>query len=77
MKKMKNLMCNTLAVTALVMAFALPQAKAEEMKPREEMIHRRAVEAAVWDMPLEGTRGLLVGTRTDLGGGRTRLTLAI
>ena len=39
-----------------------------EMSPREQMIHRRAVEAAVWGMPLVGTRGFLVGTRRDLGG---------
>lgn len=32
------------------------------------MIHRRAVEAAVWGMPLVGTRGFLNATRTDLGG---------
>lgn len=65
---MKNLMCNTLVVMALVMASALPQAEAKEMTPREKMIHRRAVEAAVWGMPLVGTRGFLNSTRRDLGG---------
>ena len=33
--------------------------KAQELSPREQMIHRRAVEAAVWGMPIEGTRGLV------------------
>ena len=40
---------------------------APEMSPREQMIHRRAVEAAVWGMPIEGTRGLLLAARSDLG----------
>jgi len=44
------------------------QAQASEMSPREKMIHRRAVEAAVWGMPIEGTRGLLLGARNDVGG---------
>ena len=39
-----------------------------EMSPREKMVHRRAVEAAVWGMPMVGTSGFLVGTRRDLGG---------
>ncbi len=47
---------------------AAPQAQAQELSPQEQMIHRRAVEAAVWGMPLEGTRGFLVATRNDLGG---------
>ena len=38
-----------------------------EMNPQEKMIHRRAVEAAVWAMPIEGTRGLLLAARSDLG----------
>jgi hypothetical protein len=38
-----------------------------EMSQREQMIHRRAVEAAVWGMPIEGTRGLLLAARNDLG----------
>lgn len=42
--------------------------KAQELSPQEQMIHRRAVEAAVWGMPLVGTRGFLVATRRDLGG---------
>jgi hypothetical protein len=67
-RKMKNLILNMLAVTVLVTAMALPQVQARELSPQEQMIHRRAVEAAVWGMPLEGTRGFLVGTRTDLGG---------
>jgi hypothetical protein len=48
---------------------ALPQvqAQAQEMTPSEKMIHRRAVEAAVWGMPIEGTRGLLLAARRDLG----------
>ena len=48
---------------------ALPQvqAQAQEMTPSEKMIHRRAVEAAVWGMPIEGTRGLLLASRKDLG----------
>ena len=48
---------------------ALPQvqAQAPEMTPSEKMIHRRAVEAAVWGMPIEGTRGLLLAARRDLG----------
>ena len=37
------------------------------MNPQEQMIHRRAVEAAVWGMPIEGTRGLLLAVRSDLG----------
>ena len=41
---------------------------APEMSPQEQMIHRRAVEAAVWGMPIEGTRGLLLGARRDVGG---------
>ena len=41
---------------------ALPQAQAQKLNPREQMIHRRAVEAAVWGMPMVGTRGFLVGT---------------
>ena len=36
------------------------QAQTPEMNPEEKMIHRRAVEAAVWGMPIEGTRGLLL-----------------
>jgi len=44
------------------------QARAQELSPREQMIHRRAVEAAVWGMPIEGTRGLLLAARSDLGG---------
>jgi hypothetical protein len=65
---MRNRMYNTLAITVLVLSIVLSQAQAQELSPQEQMIHRRAVEAAVWGMPLEGTRGLLVGTRTDLGG---------
>ena len=38
-----------------------------ELNPQEQMIHRRAVEAAVWAMPIEGTRGLLLAARKDLG----------
>ena len=34
---------------------------------QEQMIHRRGVEAAVWGMPIEGTRGLLLAARKDLG----------
>ena len=45
-----------------------PQARAQQLSPQEQMIHRRAVEAAVWGMPIEGTRGLLLGARNDLGG---------
>jgi len=41
---------------------------APELSPQEQMIHRRAVEAAVWGMALEGTRGLLISARNDLGG---------
>lgn len=41
--------------------------QALEMSPHEKMIHRRAVEAAVWGMPIEGTRGLLLASRKDLG----------
>lgn len=41
--------------------------QAQEMSPQEQMIHRRAVEAAVWGMPIEGTRGLLLAARSDLG----------
>ena len=43
-------------------------AQAQELSPQEQMIQRRAVEAAVWGMPIEGTRGLLLGARNDLGG---------
>ena len=43
------------------------QSQALEMNPQEQMIHRRAVEAAVWGMPIEGTRGLLLAARKDLG----------
>ena len=46
----------------------VPQAQGQELSPREKMIHRRAVEVAVWGMPLVGTRGLLNGTLRDLGG---------
>jgi hypothetical protein len=56
------------AITTLVMASALPQAQAQELSPQEQMIHRRAVEAAIWGMPLVGTRGFLNSTRRDLGG---------
>ena len=42
--------------------------ESKELIPREQIIHRRAVEAAVWGMPMEGTRGLLVGARNDVGG---------
>ncbi|MGB3713032.1 MAG: DUF1254 domain-containing protein [Candidatus Promineifilaceae bacterium] len=45
-----------------------PESESQELSPQEQMIHRRAVEAAVWGMPLEGTRGFLIATRTDLGG---------
>ena len=38
-----------------------------ELSIQEQMIHRRAVEAAVWGMPIEGTRGLLLAARKDLG----------
>ena len=62
---MQNLMLNMLAVTALVFAIALPQVQAQELSPQEQMIHRRAVEAAVWGMPIEGTRGLLLGAQKD------------
>jgi len=65
---MKNLILIMLAVTALVTAIALPQVQAQELSPQEQMIHRRAVEAAVWGMALEGTRGLLISARNDLGG---------
>lgn len=41
--------------------------QALEMSPHEKMIHRRAVEVAVWGMPIEGTRGLLLASRKDLG----------
>ena len=61
-------MLNMLAATALVFAIALPQVQAQELSPQEQMIHRRVVEAAVWGMPIEGTRGLLLGARNDLGG---------
>ena len=36
--------------------------------PEERMLFRRAVEAAVWAMPLVGLRGFLTATRRDLGG---------
>ena len=49
-------------------AQAPARAQAQELSPQEQMIHRRAVEAAVWGMPIEGTRGLLLGARNDLGG---------
>jgi len=45
-----------------------PEAQAQELSLQEQMIHRRAVEAAVWGMPIEGTRGLLLAARSDLGG---------
>lgn len=38
-----------------------------ELSIQEQMIHRRAVEAAVWAMPIEGTRGMLLASRSDLG----------
>jgi len=52
-----------------IFALATAQAAAEtlELNPQEQMIHRRAVEAAVWGMPIEGTRGLLLAARSDLG----------
>ena len=66
---MSNLILNMLAVPVLITAIALPQVQAaQELSPQEQMIHRRAVEAAVWGMALEGTRGLLISTRNDLGG---------
>ncbi len=46
----------------------VPQGQGQELSPREKMIHRRAVEVAVWGMPLVGTRGVLNDTRRDLGG---------
>ena len=42
-------------------------AQASGLNTQEQMIHRRAVEAAVWGMPIEGTRGLLLAARNDLG----------
>ena len=66
---MKKLMINMLAVASLITVIALPQAQAaKELSLQEQMIHRRAVEAAVWGMPIEGTRGLLIGARNDVGG---------
>ena len=58
-------MSNMLAVAALATAMTLAQA--QELSLQEQMIHRRAVEAAVWGMPIEGTRGLLLAARSDLG----------
>lgn len=56
---------STVVNTATVAPAA--QVQALEMNPYEKMIHRRAVEAAVWGMPIEGTRGLLLAARKDLG----------
>ena len=55
-------------IFATLLASAQPAFAQRELDPREKMIYRRAVEAAVWGMPLVGTRGFLNGTRRDLGG---------
>jgi len=45
--------------------FAAP---AEKLGIEGRMLHRRAVEAAIWGMPLVGIRSFLTATRRDLGG---------
>ncbi len=66
---LKAVLLAAFSMLALSPAYAADApTQAQELTLQEQMIHRRAVEAAVWGMPLVGTRGFLTSTRRDLGG---------
>jgi len=69
-------MTNKLMHSALLLIFLLwlvtgamgVAAGSEKTDIEGQMLHRRAVEAAIWGMPLVGIRSFLTATRRDLGG---------
>ncbi len=66
-----GLLCSaqsTRLFSAALILLTIASTPAFAQQPNEKMLHRRAVEAAIWGMPAVSMRSTINATKRDIGG---------